>query len=231
MQAKKTKSLVVFLLLVSLSCITVLWGHELAHTIDNIRLWDWMNVVVLLAGLPFIFLQQQAGLPELLDQRVSSKNRFLKPALIGIVFGLLDILVVKIILHPEPYESLPPFLQPFPYSISLYSSGALELEIFYRLIPLTLLMLAGRYIAKGKYATHFFWVAAVLTSLREPLEQFPSGATWFVTYALLSGFLMNFLQAWYFRKAGFLASLIVRLGHYLVWHILLGIYVEYVELQ
>lgn len=231
MQAEKTQSLVVFLLLVSLSGITVLWGHEQAQTMDNIRVWDWINVIVLLIGLPFILLQQQAGFPELLDQRISNKNRFLLPALTGITFGLLDVLVVKIILHPEPYESLPPFLQPFPYSISLYSSGALEVEIFYRLIPLTLLMLAGHYIAKGKYTTLFFWLAAVLTSLREPLEQFPDGALWFVCYSLLTGFLMNFLQAVYFRKAGFLASLFVRLGHYLVWHILLGIYVEYVELQ
>jgi hypothetical protein len=59
----------------------------------------------------------------------------------------------------------------------------------------------------------------------------PSGETWFVTYALISGFAMNFLQAIYFKKAGFIANLSLRLGHYLIWHILLGIYVEWIELS
>jgi hypothetical protein len=41
---------------------------------------------------------------------------------------------------------------------------------------------------------------------------------------------MNLSQAVYFRKAGFLASLTLRLGHYILWHILLGVHVEYYEL-
>jgi hypothetical protein len=69
-----------------------------------------------------------------------------------------------------------------------------------------------------------------LTSIREPLEQLPDGEYWFVGYSLITGLLMNYYQAVYFKKAGFLASLTVRLGHYLFWHILLGIYVQYVEL-
>lgn len=41
---------------------------------------------------------------------------------------------------------------------------------------------------------------------------------------------MNFLQAIHYRKAEFLATLSLRLGHYLLWHVLLGVYVENVEL-
>jgi hypothetical protein len=41
---------------------------------------------------------------------------------------------------------------------------------------------------------------------------------------------MNFLQAIHYRKAAFLATLSLRLGHYLLWHVLLGVYVENVEL-
>jgi hypothetical protein len=88
----------------------------------------------------------------------------------------------------------------------------------------------GRWYAEGKYFNAFFWTGAILTSLREPLEQLPNGETLFVVYSLLTGFLMNFLQAIYYKKSGFLASLAVRLGHYLFWHILLGIYVQYFEL-
>jgi hypothetical protein len=228
--AGKRKSLLVFISFLFIAVITALYGQQLAARQNNIRVWDWMNVVLLLIGLPFILLQKEAGLPEVSEPSVSNKKRILHPFLIGLFFGALDVLIVKFILHPQPYDSLPPFLQPFPYSVFLFTSGALEIEIFYRLIPITFILFLGNWLFKNKYGTILFWVAAVLTALREPLEQWPDGAVWFVVYAATSGFLMNFLQAVYFRKAGFLASLTIRLGHYFLWHILLGIYVEYVEL-
>ena len=76
----------------------------------------------------------------------------------------------------------------------------------------------------------FFWAGAILTAIREPMEQLPDGGILLLVYSLLTGFFMNFLQAVWYRKAGFLASLSVRLGHYFVWHILLGIYIEYHDL-
>lgn len=82
----------------------------------------------------------------------------------------------------------------------------------------------------GKYYDHFLWSALILTALREPLEQFPSGQMAYLLYAFLTGLFLNALQAYYFKKAGFLASLSMRLGHYLFWHILLGVYVQYFEL-
>jgi hypothetical protein len=140
------------------------------------------------------------------------------------------LLVFKIILHPEPYSELPPFTQPFPYSLFLYFSGAFEIEVFYRLIPLTLLLLAGNYFRKGKYYELFWWVAVGVTAIREPLEQLPSGSLLLIAYSLVTGFMMNFLQVVWYRKAGFLSSLSIRLGHYLIWHILLGMYIECFEL-
>ncbi|MEN9386163.1 MAG: hypothetical protein RLZZ185_904, partial [Bacteroidota bacterium] len=109
-------------------------------------------------------------------------------------------------------------------------SGALEVEVFYRLIPMTLLLLLGNKIANGKYYDRFMWSAIILTALREPLEQFPTGQIAYIFYAFLTGLCMNAMQAYYFKKAGFLASLSMRLGHYLFWHILLGVYVQYFEL-
>jgi hypothetical protein len=150
---------------------------------------------------------------------------------IGVFFGLLDVILFKCILHPEPYSELPPFLQPFPYSAFLYLSGAFEVEVFYRMIPITLVMLLGTYYKKGRYLDHFFWVAAILTAVREPVEQFVAGPWLVMAYTLLSAFIMNLLQAIYYRKAGFLASLSLRLGHYFIWHLLLGVYVEFIELS
>jgi hypothetical protein len=51
-----------------------------------------------------------------------------------------------------------------------------------------------------------------------------------MVYATVSGIAMNAWQFKSYLKYGFVASLAVRLGHYLIWHILLGIYVEFIEL-
>lgn len=199
------------------------YGNAIESNFSFLRVWQLENILLMLLGIPFLFLQTNANLPNFLEETVPSKQRFLKPILIGAVFGILDVVVIKLIMHPEPYTELPPFLQPFPYSIFLYFSGALEIEVFYRLIPLTLILLLGKWLSGGKYFNIFLWSAIILTSLREPLEQLPSGEIWFIVYSLFTGFLMNFLQAIYFKNAGFLASLTLRLGHYLFWHILLGI--------
>ncbi len=208
----------------------IFYGNAIARDFTSLRVWDAQNILILLCGVPILFLQDKAKLPDFWDARISNRQRLLLPAFSGAAFGLLDVFVIKIMMHPQPYGELPPFLQPFPYSVFLYVSGAFEIEVFYRFIPLTLILLIGRWYANGKYVNGFFWAGAVFTSLREPLEQLPGGGTLFIAYSLGSGFLMNYVQALYFRRSGFLASLATRLGHYLFWHILLGIYVQYVEL-
>lgn len=208
----------------------IIYGNSLSNKFSFLRIWDYQNILVLLVGVPFLFLQTKANLPNFLNEEVSNKQRFLNPFLIGLIFGVLDVFVIKILMHPEPYKELPLFLQPFPYSIFLYFSGAFEIEVFYRLIPLTLILLLGKWISSGKHFNTFLWIGIVLTSLREPLEQVTNGEIWFIGYSLLTGFLMNYFQAIYYKNAGFLASLTLRLGHYLFWHILLGIYVQYIEL-
>lgn len=229
---KKQGSLLTYIFFFFLALVTMYWGRQIALYHSDIRVWDWTNLAVLLIGIPFILVQKQACLPEVWDISVTNSQRLWKPFITGFFFAVLDIVVVIVILHPQPYDSLPPFLQPFPYSIGLYTSGAFEVEVFYRLIPVTIvLFIAGRFKLSEKYIATIFWIIAILTSLREPLEQFQEGALWFMVYAFISGFAMNFLQVIFYRKAGFLASVMTRLGHYFLWHILLGIYVEYFQLH
>lgn len=225
------QNLLIYSVFILIVFIGTLYGNAIKEHYANLRVWEYQGILLLLLGIPFLFLQARVNLPNLWQTNISNKNRLLIPVGIGAIFGILDIVVIKMMLHPEPYTELPPFLQPFPYSSFLYVSGAFEIEVFYRLIPLTLILLFGKWFAKGKYLNTFFWVGAVLTALREPLEQLPSEGALLILYSLFTGFLMNFLQAIYYRKSGFLASLSLRLGHYMFWHILLGIYVEYFELM
>lgn len=223
-------SLFTYFIFLSLCIAGIFWAKLFVEPYPFLRIWDGISVAVLLLGIPFLFLQKQAKIPEFWAKEISNRNRIWIPALIGLGFGILDVWIIKGILHPEPYTDLPPFLQPFPYSLFLYFSGAFEVEIFYRLVPIVLVLFIFSKIEKGKYQNQAFWVMAILTAIREPLEQMPSGETWFIAYALISGFSMNFIQAIFFKKSGFIANLSLRLGHYLVWHILLGVYVELVEL-
>lgn len=224
------QNLIIYTVFLFLALIGIYYGNTFYANYKFIRIWNLTNILLLLIGIPFLFFQTKAKLPNFWQKDISFKFRFLFPTLIGIIFGTVDVLVFKVILHPGQYQELPPFLQPFPYSIFLYFSGAFEVEIFYRLIPLTLILWIGNWFKQGKYYMFFFWAGAILTSIREPLEQLPQGGNLLIVYALLTGFLMNFFQAIWYKKAGFLASLSLRLGHYLIWHILLGIYVEYVEM-
>jgi hypothetical protein len=223
-------SILTFFIFLFICLLGIVWAQNWVAPYPFLRVWDLGSVLILLAGLPFLFLQKQAGIPDFWDDQISNRSRIWIPALIGLGFGILDVVIIKGILHPEPYTELPPFLQPFPYSIFLYFSGAFEIEIFYRLIPIVLVLAVFSKIRQGKYLDQAFWGIAFLTALREPLEQLPSGETWFIAYALISGFAMNFIQAIYFRKVGFMGNLSLRLGHYLMWHILLGVFVEMVEL-
>lgn len=225
------KNMRIYILFLLIAMGGIFFGNAIKNDYSFVRVWGYDTLLLMLLGIPFLFFQDHIKIPNFLEASISYKKRFLNPLLLGALFGILDVLIIKVVLHPEPYTALPPFLQPFPYSLFLYFSGAFEIEIFYRLIPITVILLIGKWAFKGKYYNTISWSAIVLTSLREPLEQLPDGALWFISYAFVSGFLMNFIQGVYFKNAGFLASLSVRLGHYLFWHILLGIYVQYVELH
>jgi hypothetical protein len=209
--------------------ITIIYGAAIKEDYVFVRQWEWTNLLWICLAIPFLLLQEKAGLPAWNGRGFPATRKWLVPAAIGLGFALLDVLVIKVIMHPQVYETLPPFLQPFPYSLFLYPSGALDIEIFYRLIPLTLVALASQCWFSWETGQKILWLAVVLTSLREPLEQWPSGPVWLVAYSLLSGFAMNLFQGFCLVRYGFLGALAVRIGHYLLWHIGLGIYVQFME--
>jgi hypothetical protein len=216
-------------LLLAMVALTIIYGGVLEEGGLSIRRWHWENFLIVLPVFPLLLLQQEASLPAV--QTVFKEHRaWLKTLGVGIVFGLLDVVIIKMILHPEPYTELPPFLQPFPYSLPLYGSGALEIELYYRMLPLTTFLLLDKWLFGQRYRRWIIIVLAVITSLIEPIMQFPEGAWWFVLYATLSGIAMNLWQFISYVRFGFLGSLWVRFGHYLVWHISLGLYVQYFEL-
>jgi hypothetical protein len=195
---------------------------------EGIRIFGWDEIAIITFGLLGIYLAPLTGFPDLLDEHISNRQRILVPACIGIVFGFGDVALFKFFIHPEPLTALTPFMQPFPYSVLLYTAGALETEAIHRLVPIPLLMwLIGGFMLKNASSSGLFWILAVLTSLVEPYIQLITDSPALMIYSFLNAFAFNLIQAVFFRKSGFMAALFIRLGHYLIWHIAFGFITEY----
>ncbi|MHA8091187.1 hypothetical protein V7S78_01595 [Aquirufa regiilacus] len=225
------RSLVIYLGFFATTILGIFIGHQTSFELATPRIWNYENVLFMCTGIPFLFLIPYAKIPEFWETTIPLKNKVWMPVLIGLAFGFADLLIVEYGLDHPPHKVLPPYTQPFPYSLFLFFSGAFEIEVFYRLIPITLVLFIARRYANEKAIPPIFWGIALLTSLREPLEQFPSGPNWFIIYALLSGFAMNLMQAIYLKKSGFVSALLIRQSHYLIWHILNGVVIEFFLLK
>lgn len=225
------RTILAYLIFTAIAVIGIFYGKQIEPAYQGLRIWSFENIGLILIGLPFALLLPTAGLPNFTPAPLFSKKQILIPMMTGVLFGILDVITIEWMLPHPPHSSLPPYTQPFPYSLFLYFSGAFEIEVFYRLIPLSVLLLFFHRYKKGKYFEAAFYTGAILTSLREPLEQWPQGPVWFVVYALTTGVAMNFIQALLFRREGFISALSVRLGHYLIWHIANGVMIQYLLLK
>jgi hypothetical protein len=112
----------------------------------------------------------------------------------------------------------------FPSMLLVFTAFAIYVEPIYRLLPIPLLLwLISGLALRGRWQVPVFWVLAVLFSLFEPLNQasvVPGVPFAWWAFDLGLGFGFNLTQALFFRRYGFVASIAVRLGYYLLWHVL-----------
>ncbi len=192
---------------------------------DQESAFSWTTILVIaLMGLIGLFLSRRTGFPDIWDARVSNRQRFLIPTIIGLVYGVITVL------HDLPKPS--PVHLKLPLSIPFYTYGAILLEIMLRLFVIPILVwIISNLLFRGRWQTQVFWFAAVLAALYEPLP-FIRGdlstalpiayASIILKWATEPLFLANVASGWLFRKYGFLAPLVMRLSFYLVWHIIYG---------
>lgn len=186
-----------------------------------------------IAGLLAIAAMHRTGFPAAWDARFAARNRLLLPLLVGAAGGLL---AIGIELYGGATKILAAklggaFNVDFPGSLLVYSAGAISMEALFLLIPLPILLwLISNVILRGRGQTQTFWALAVVSSAAEPLLQGGSlvllagGAlpTPVVVMYAIESFAHNFASAYLFRRYGFLAAILVRLGHYMLWHVLFG---------
>lgn len=207
------------------------------QTIEREFTWSGIGLVAVL-GLIGAWLAEPTGFMPALDARVTNHQRFVRPVLYGILIGVAAVLI-DLVTQGTKFVAAqlgtPSFNVSFPTSLVVYSAGAVSVELIYRLLPFPLLFgLVGYLILRRRWESRAFVITAVILSLFEGLTQGlgilfmqPTGNIWVPFFTLFLPYLatnypLNLIQAFQFRRYGLLASFVMRIGYYLVWHVLYG---------
>jgi hypothetical protein len=202
-------------------------------------IFSWQVILIFsFLGLIGVWLADRTGFMPALDARVSNRQRYWIPLLFGAGIGtlasLLDLATkgTQFIAENMGVES---FNTDYPLSLFVYTSGTVIIESLFRLFPFpVLLWLISYLILKKRWQEQTFWVLAIVLSLVEPLFQligqltpevmanfWPFFVALFLPF-LLTNYPMGVAQAYAFRRFGFLASFTLRMGYYVIWHIVYG---------
>jgi len=177
-----------------------------------------------------IVLADRTGFPSGWDSSIALRERVWLPIVIGIAFGVASAILDRFTGLTALFTSMnpgQPFNVPFPGSIAFYAGGAIVVEVLYRLLPIPLLLwLISSLLLRGRGQTQVFWLLAIVLSLVEPATQelavIRAGTEIAVAMTVIHVYLFNLAQAITFRRAGFLASIIMRVSQYMIWHVAYG---------
>jgi hypothetical protein len=201
--------------------------------------FSWPVILIFsFLGLVGVWLADRTGFVPALDPRVSNRQRYWIPLLVGGGIGalasLLDV-VTKGTQFIAENMGVTSFNTDYPLSLFIYTSGTVIVESLFRLFPLpVLLWLISYVVLKKRWQEQTFWVLAILLSFMEPVFQLIGQMTpevmanfwpFFVALflpVLLTNYPMGVAQAYVFRRYGFLASFTLRMGYYIIWHIVYG---------
>ena len=179
-------------------------------------------LAVLFLGYVGVWLAPRAGFPELMANEITNGKRFVVPALAGMVLALPIIVIDMVYVLPEGLNVA------FPHSIPFYMLGGVYVEVTQHLLPLTVLIwIISTLLLRGRGRSQVFWAVAVLAALIEPVGQIATGV--FDSYPrhlyVVAGvliFAVNLIQLDLFRRFGFMAMLMFRMGLYMIWHVAWG---------
>jgi hypothetical protein len=173
-------------------------------------------------------LARRTGFPGTWDAGVPLPLRTVWPAAVGLGLGLVaatgDAVTgwTRIVAERLQLSSIH---VPLPMSLAVYPAGAVISDVLLRLVPLPLVVfLVSGLLLRGRAQAPVFWTSAALLSGVEGLSsaEFARAHPGLAAYMFVEGWLLNVSQAWFFRRAGFFACVVVRVAFYLVWHIAWG---------
>jgi len=184
-------------------------------------------------GLFGYWLSLKIGFAQIWDKKVSNRQRFVVPAVIGAGLGIF--LIVSDLIFAN-FNGIGKFPHP-PFPTSFVASGAAGIgeEVIFRLFFVSFwVWLISFVILKRRYLNVVFWVVAIFSALVFGAGHFPSvmlifGWTSFsqvpkvlVGEVLVLNGVVSIFAAYYFRKYGFLAAVGIHFWTDFVWHFLYG---------
>ncbi len=195
-------------------------------------------VVYGLLGFLGLKLAKKIGVPDILSSEVSNKQRFLWPAVAGLLSGVVLIIGDSIF---SQFNGIGHFVHPaFPASLLATISAGIGEEMLFRLFFISFwTWLISRFIFRGKHTNQIFWLVAVLSAIAFGLAHYPAmmylyGFPSFSAVPLglqiellsLNG-LVSLAAAYFYKKVGYLGAVGVHLWTDIVWHVIFGLLVIY----
>jgi len=193
-------------------------------------------VLIVYGGLGFLGLNlsQKLGFANLWDSKISNRQRFLIPALIGIGIGIFFILADAIL---SKFHTLGPLPHPpFPTFFVASAAAGIGEELIFRLFFISFwVWLISYMILKKRWRNQIFWIIAIFSALAFALGHIPSVMILFglntvneIPLALMSEIILlngvvSLFAAYYFRKFGFLAAVGIHFWTDVIWHVVWGV--------
>ena len=134
-----------------------------------------ITILILYGGLGLIGLKlsQRLSFADLWDSKISNKQRFLIPALIGTGIGIFFILADVILSRFHPLGRLPH--PPFPTSLVASAVAGIGEEVIFRLFFISFwVWLISYVILKRRWQNQIFWIVAILSAIVFALGHLPS---------------------------------------------------------
>jgi membrane protease YdiL (CAAX protease family) len=193
-------------------------------------------VLFIYGGLGYagLRLTRKLGYPDLLDARVSTRQRFVSPVIVGLWLGLLFIVADNIFGRFHQYGPLPH--PPFPTSVLASISAGIGEEIIFRLFFIPFLVwLISRVVLKGAQEQVVYWNSAIFSAMFFAAGHLPSvmfllgttsmsdiPAAMMAEIFILNGTL-SLVAAYFLRRSGYLAAATVHTSADIVWHVIWGL--------
>jgi membrane protease YdiL (CAAX protease family) len=192
-------------------------------------------MLILYGGLGFLGLKlsSKIGFANIWDLKVSNKQRFLIPALVGGGIGIFFILADLIFSKFHTLGSIPH--PPFPTSFVTSATAGIGEEVIFRLFFISFWVWFVSYIIlKKRWQNQIFWIVTLFSALAFALGHFPSVMILFgfntiqeIPFVLISEIILlngviSFFAAYYFREYGFLAAVGIHFWTDIIWHVIWG---------
>jgi len=248
METRKKSTITFFILLLILALAagmnTFLPQGNIASQVPQTQIPKWLIasvatggtfVIYGLFGLIGFFLWRKIGFPDIWDERVTNRQRFLIPAiagaLIGIALIILDIVFGRFngvgqLIHP-----------PFPTSIVASLSAGIGEEMLFRLFFISFwTWLIGKVILRGKGLSIVYWVVAVFSAFAHGASHMPTAMILFgvntpallppvlLAEIILMNGILSVFAAYYFKKFGLFAPIGIHFWADIVWHTIWGLF-------